>query len=245
MADGLPGGSDGSAVRGHPHPVLALRAPDHHSARAVPLHSPRRSPTTSPLDRAPVSVDHQRARQHHRSRSPASRLKAARSPPGLFETSVELLDRVDLGRRTSTYSSAACRPTSPPGPPHTLDRPKPSGTTVPLPSSPDHCSYLAIFDTNGVPVWWRRSDTYLTFFATYGRTDTWRGPARRRPRGAPRSAGSTARSYGSSTPSRRGNDFHELQLLPNGHYLIAGNRRAHVSISPPSAARPLPPSTTR
>ena len=99
----------------------------------------------------------------------------------------------------------------------------------PLTASP----YFVIYDTNGVPVWWRRSDTYLTFFAylpnghvawTRAASATPGGPAAEERR----LDGSLVRLI-DSVPA--GNDFHELQLLANGHYLIAGNRRRTVDLT--------------
>lgn len=88
--------------------------------------------------------------------------------------------------------------------------------------------YLAIFDNNGVPVWWRKSDAPVTFFTYFSNGDV----AWTRQSGAPaeerRLDGSLVRLI-DSAPA--GNDFHELQLLANGHYLIAANRQRTVDLT--------------
>jgi hypothetical protein len=99
--------------------------------------------------------------------------------------------------------------------------------------------YAAIFDTNGVPVWWRHSSTYGPWDAKLlpGRTLAWsrflgdhfgvRG--RRNAYEVRRLDGSlvrTVRTAGSST------DTHDMQQLPNGDYLAITYRpRPHVDLS--------------
>lgn len=89
-------------------------------------------------------------------------------------------------------------------------------------------SYFAIFDPNGVPVWWRKADAPVTFFTYLSNGHV----AWTRQGGAPaeerRLDGSLVRLI-DSTPA--GNDFHELQRLPNGHYLIAANPLRRVDLT--------------
>jgi hypothetical protein len=86
--------------------------------------------------------------------------------------------------------------------------------------------YVAIFDTNGVPVWWRHSSSYAPWDAkpmpdggiawTHYLGD---------PFGQPGALGYEEQSFdGTRTATVRAvgtpTDTHDLQQLPNGHYLV-------------------------
>ena len=82
---------------------------------------------------------------------------------------------------------------------------------------PNAQRYVAIFDTNGVPVWWRAASVS---FATYFANGDVAWTAGGRPAQERRLDGSLVRVI--DTVGAR-NDFHELQRLANGHYLMAAN----------------------
>ena len=92
--------------------------------------------------------------------------------------------------------------------------PPPSGTSL---------DYVAIYDHNGVPVWWMKSpptpiDTHMLEDGTLAWTHF---PTETRPYEIRRLDGSLVRTVATAgTPT----DLHDIQLLPNGNYVLGSYR---------------------
>jgi Arylsulfotransferase (ASST) len=95
-------------------------------------------------------------------------------------------------------------------------------------------TYAAIFDRNGVPVWWYRTaaspiDAELLRDGTVAWAP-WHGGTSGGPFEIRTLDGQLVRTVGAAggLPT----DIHELQLLPNGNYLLGGQVRKQVDASP-------------
>jgi hypothetical protein len=102
------------------------------------------------------------------------------------------------------------------------------------PSSPTPAPYVVVFDNNGVPRWWMKSspepvDAKALSNGDLAWTHAFQGTAPQEYR----LDGSLVRSFpASAAPQSDGIDFHELQVLPNGNYLLAIDRSIPYDLSP-------------
>ncbi|MCU1452504.1 MAG: hypothetical protein JWN46_650 [Acidimicrobiales bacterium] len=87
--------------------------------------------------------------------------------------------------------------------------------------------YSALFDRNGVPVWWRRTDPHLFFTYLPNGHVAWTTNA-----GTIVEEGLDGRHVRVLKPPSGRLDIHELQLLANGNYLVATNLSRVVDLRP-------------
>ena len=95
-------------------------------------------------------------------------------------------------------------------------------------------TYAAIFDRNGVPVWWYKTaaspiDAELLSDGTVAWAP-WNGGTSGGPFEIRTLDGQLVRTVGAA--GGLDTDIHDLQLLPNGNYLLGGQVQKHVDASP-------------
>ncbi|MCU1354388.1 MAG: hypothetical protein JWM05_3597 [Acidimicrobiales bacterium] len=108
-----------------------------------------------------------------------------------------------------------------------------------FPDSPRSSDYVAIFDTNGVPIWWKKTDPHAFFTPEangYLAITRKSGDAQEM-----RVDGSIVRAI---APVGGMMDNHDVQLMPNGHYLVVTNMPRQADLTeiggPASVTMPDP-----